>query len=94
MADNHSQGQHHHLSHLHSHHLPHLNIIIKCNLITRDQEDPGKTRGSSTDSETVTQMNETGCISEQSEYQLIFYKTQKTNIIFFTNAVKKKKTRR
>jgi len=39
-------------------------------------------------------MNETGCISEQSEYQLIFYKTQKTNIIFFTNAVKKKKTRR
>jgi hypothetical protein len=36
-------------------------------------------------------MNETDCILEQSEYQFIFYKTQKTNVIFFTNVVKKKK---
>jgi hypothetical protein len=39
-------------------------------------------------------MNEAGCILEQIEYQFIFYKTQKTNIIFFTNVVKKKKTRK
>jgi hypothetical protein len=42
----------------------------------------------------ATRMNEAGCILEQIEYQFIFYKTQKTNIIFFTNVVKKKKTRR